>query len=78
MHRDAGVAQHRLGPRRRDDDERGPSLALDRIAEVPELALDLDLLDLEVGDRGLQLRVPVDQALVLVDQALRCRARRRP
>ena len=27
-------------------------------------------LDLEVGDRGLQLAVPVDQPLVLVDQAL--------
>jgi hypothetical protein len=36
---------------------------------VPEIALDLDLLDLEVGNRGLQLRVPVDQPLVLVDQA---------
>ncbi len=32
------------------------------------MALDLDLLHLEIGDRGEQLRVPVDQALVLVDQ----------
>ncbi len=46
------------------------SLALDRIAQIPEVALDLDLLHFEIGDRGEQLRVPVDQALVLVDQAL--------
>ena len=44
--------------------------ALDRIFDVPEMALHLDLLHLEVGDRGEQLRVPVDQPLVLVDQAL--------
>ena len=29
----------------------------------------LDLLDLEVGDRGLEVRVPVDQALAAEDQA---------
>ncbi len=34
--------------------------------------------DLEIGDRGEQLRVPVDQALVLVDQALPVAARRTP
>ena len=34
------------------------------------MALDLDLLHFEIGDRGQQLRVPVDQPLVLVDQAL--------
>ena len=32
--------------------------------------LDLDLLHFEIGDGGQQLRVPVDQPLVLVDQAL--------
>ena len=37
---------------------------------MPEVALDLDLLHLEIGDRGQQLRVPVDQPLVLVDQAV--------
>ena len=44
-------------------------LALDRIAQVPEIALDLGLLHFEIGDRGQQFRVPVDQPLVLVDQA---------
>lgn len=43
---------------------------LERIAEVPEIAVDLVLFDFEVGDRRQQLRVPVDEALVLVDQAL--------
>ena len=55
VHRDGGVAEHRLGPRRGDDDVvRSSNLALERIAEVPHMALDLDLLDLEVGDRGLE------------------------
>ena len=43
---------------------------LERIAEVPEMPFDLALLDLEVGDGGVQLGVPVDQPLVAVDQAL--------
>ena len=39
-----------------------------RVAEVPEIALQLRLHDLKVGDGGEQLRVPVDETLVLVDQ----------
>ena len=68
MHRDRGVAQHRLGPRRRDRDVL--VRAFDRVLDVPERALDLDLLHFEVGDRGLEFRVPIDEALVLVDQVL--------
>ena len=34
------------------------------------MALDLGLHDLEIGNRGMQLGVPVDQPLVLVDQPL--------
>src|SRR5215207_5269412 len=67
MHRDAGVAEHGLGPCRRDRDE-AIRLALDRVADVPELALDLDLLHLEIRDRGLEARIPVHEALVAVDQ----------
>ena len=37
MDRDAGIAEHRLRPRRRDDDE-PVGLALDRVFEVPERA----------------------------------------
>jgi hypothetical protein len=69
MHRDRGVAKHRLGARRRNDNE-CPVSAFDRILDVPQRALDLDLLHLEVRDRGQELRVPVDQPLVLVDQVL--------
>ena len=50
MHRDGGVAEHRLRPRGRDGDEAYRRQALDRILDVPEMALDLDLLHLEVGD----------------------------
>ena len=67
MHGDAGVAEHGLGPGGGDGDELAVA-ALDRVAEVPEMAVDLLLLHLEVGDRGLQRAVPVDQPLVLVDQ----------
>ena len=66
MHRNRRVAEHRLRARRRDDDELVRSL--DRIFDVPEAALDLDLLHLEVGDRGVQLGIPVDEALVLIDE----------
>jgi hypothetical protein len=34
------------------------------------VARDLDVLDLEVGDRGLEMRVPVHQPLAAIDQAL--------
>ncbi len=71
---DRRVAQHRLGACRRHGDDLaglGTGLVHDRIVEVPEVALHLDLLDLEVRDRGLELRVPVHEALVAVDQALR-------
>ena len=68
MHGDGGVPQHGLRPGRRHDDI--PALlALDRIAQMPEMAVDLALFDLQVRDRGVEFRVPVDQPLVAVDQA---------
>ncbi len=74
MHRNRGVAEHGFGTCGRDHDEgRGivgvEALALDRIAQIPEVALDLGLLHFEVGDRGEQLWVPIHQPLVFVDQA---------
>ena len=73
MHRDRGIAEHGLGPRGRDHDEgrgivRVEGFALDRIAQIPQAALDLDLLHFEIGNRGEQFRIPVHQPLVLVDQ----------
>ena len=57
MHGDGGIAEHRLGARGCDHDEsrgivRAEGLALDRVAQIPEAAPDLDLLHLEIGDRG--------------------------
>ncbi len=74
MHGDGGVAKHGLGPRGGDDDVGRRILgieaaAFERIAQMPEMAFDLDLVDLEVGDRGQELRVPIDEALVLIDEA---------
>ncbi len=69
MHSDGGIAEHGLGPRGRHGDENAV-LALDRILEVPQLPLHLDLLHFEVGDCSEQFGVPVDQPLVLVDEAL--------
>src|SRR5215470_4240124 len=68
MHGDGDVAEHGLGPRSSDGDEF--ARAFDRIFDVPELALALDLLHFEIGDRGLELGIPVDEPLVLIDQAL--------
>ena len=65
-----GVAQHGLGPGGGDHDM-GTRPVREGIADVPEPAVrDLALDDLQVGDRGAQRRVPIDEALVPVDQAL--------
>ena len=69
MDRHRGIAQHGLGTSGRDDDE-SPRIVLKRIAEVPEVALDLALLDFQIGNGGMQLGVPVDQPLVPIDQPL--------
>ena len=73
MHRNCGVTQHRLRPGRSDHDiSRGidgiEGLAFQRIAQIPQATLDLDLLHLKVGDGRQQLGVPVNEALVFVDQ----------
>ena len=68
MHRNGGVAEHGLRTRRGNGDAAG-GIVGQRIVEVPELALGLNLLHLEIGNRGKQLRVPIDETLVLVDQA---------
>ena len=68
MHGHGGVAQHRLRPRRCHGDI-GVLHPFDRIFEVPQMSLDLDLLDFEVGNSREEFRIPVDQPLVLVDQA---------
>ena len=86
MHRHAGIAQHRLRPRRRDHDivarlERDVAVFIlermiighavrQRITQVPVMPRHFAGLDFEVRNRRLEMRVPVHQPLVAVDQAL--------
>ena len=69
MDRHGGVAQHGLGPGGGNDDV-AARLAFNGIAEMPEMALHLPRHDLEIGNGGMELRVPIDQPLVAIDQAL--------
>src|SRR3546814_8664839 len=62
MDRDRHVGEHRFWARRRDDDMVAPVARRhaigERIFEMPEAALNLVRFDLEVADRGLELRRP--------------------
>ena len=66
MHGDGGVTQHGLGPGGR----KGEAFvgADDGVGERPEMPLDVLGEDLVVSDGGLQVGVPVDEALAAVDQ----------
>ena len=44
--------------------------AIELVAQAPHLAVHLDLLDLQVGNRGFEMRVPVHQPLAAIDEAL--------
>ena len=66
--RDRGVGEHRLRAHRGDGQH--PVGALDRVVDRVERVLDLAVLDLEVGDRRVRARVPVDHVVVAVDVAL--------
>ena len=68
IHGDGGVGEHRLRPHRGDGQH--PVGALDRVIDRVERVLDLAVLDLEVGDRRVRARVPVDHVVVAVDVAL--------
>ncbi len=80
VHGHRGVAEHRLGPRRRDRHEgrgcmgelRPPCTprALERILDVVEVARDLLRLGLLVREGRLAARTPVHEALAPVDEAL--------
>src|SRR5712692_10015020 len=68
IHRDRGVTEHRLRPRRRNC-YRARSVN-QRIADIPKAALHIFVIDFEVGNRSLASRTPVDQPPVAVDEAL--------
>ncbi len=74
MHGDRDVGEHRLGARRRDLDTAIGIVLLERIADTPERAVALDVLELGIGDGGLRGRIPVDQTRSAVDQAVAIKA----
>ncbi len=65
--RDGDVGEDRRGTDGRDRD-RARAVEVG-VADVDELVVGLDVLDLEVGDRGLVVGAPVDDALGAVDEA---------
>ena len=67
VHHHRGVAQHRLGPGGGHHQRFGA--ALDRVADVPQVAFFLFAFHLQVGDGALEDRVPAHQPLAAVDQA---------
>ncbi len=75
VHHQGGVAEHGLGPRGGDDHRAG---AVDqRVADEPQLAVFLLALHLEVGHGRLEHRIPVDEPLAAVDEALVVQAHER-
>ena len=68
VHRDGGIAQHRLGTGRRQLQIAGA--VLEGIAQVPEMTRLLLKFHLRVRNGGLAVRAPVDDALAAIDQAL--------
>jgi hypothetical protein len=68
INRYGNVAEHGLGPRGGDDNR--PAAVGERIADVVELAQAVLVRDFEVGDGGLDLRVPVDDVGAAIDQPL--------
>ena len=66
--RDAGVAEH--GLRTGGGDGEIVVAVLERVADIPERAGHILILDLRVGQRRAAVRAPVDDAVALVDEAL--------
>src|SRR5205823_12327207 len=72
VHRDAGVAQHRLDPGGGHLDGEGSAAVRihDVVRERDQLTLDVLVYDLRVGQPGGVAGTPVDQALAAVDLAV--------
>src|SRR5215472_759779 len=67
MYGDAGIAKHGFRPGCRHH-QKAPGFAFDWVADMPKLTSGLAVVDLEIGDHGVHLRVPVDQPFVSIDQ----------
>jgi hypothetical protein len=68
VHGDGGVAEHGFGAGGGDAGEAGA--VGEGIFEVPEVAVDLAVFDLVVGEGGLELGAPVDHVVAAIDEAL--------
>ena len=68
VHRDRRVGQHRLRAHSGDHDL--ARAVLERVGDVEERVGLLAVLHLEVRDRRLRARIPVDEVVVAVDEAL--------
>ena len=68
MHRDGDVGEDRRRAHRCDRDV--PVAVGERITHVRERVVDVDVRELEVGQRGLVVRAPVDDPVRAVDPAL--------
>ncbi len=67
--RHGGVAEHGFRARR-GYSQKAARHAVDRIADVPEVALDVAVRHFQVGDGRVATRAPVDHVLAAVNQAL--------
>ncbi len=73
VHGDGDVGEDRLRPRGGDGDVLAaslPGVVEERVADVPEVALRLVVLDLQVGDGGVAARAPVGDPLAAIDEAV--------
>ena len=68
VHSNSSIAQHGLRPRCCDHEV--PFARGERVTKVPQVSVFFLLQHFEVGKRRVQNRVPVDQPLAAVDQAL--------
>ncbi len=66
VHRDRGIAEHGFGAR--GGNHQVAAAVAQRVAQVPHAAVFFLGDDLEVGYRGVQLRIPVDEPLAAIDQ----------
>ena len=69
MHRDRDVGEDRRRAHRRDRDPLRAVAVRERVEHVEERVVHLDVLDLEIRDRRLVVRAPVDDAVRAVDPA---------
>src|SRR5439155_23423798 len=65
---DTSVAEDGLRPGRSDGDEPARKLR-HRVANVPQRAIGLAILDLEIRNHGVHHRIPADQPFIAVNQS---------